>query len=89
MNTQELILLKIEELENEYNSIDVSKDELELAQIQRNFDERNDALNVKRARRADIMKEITNYRDALVIIKQFGPIEEMEEKEVINDEIIE
>lgn len=73
-----LIAEKIEELEDEYNSIDLSKDELELAQIQRNFDDKNNALNAKRARRDEIMKEIVKYRDALSAINLLVPVEETE-----------
>lgn len=74
-----LIAQKIEELENEYNAIDLSKDELELAQIQRNFDDKNNVLNAKKARRAEIMKEIVKLRDALSAINVLLPVEETEE----------
>lgn len=73
-----LIAEKIEELENEYNEIDLSKDELELAQIQRNFDDKNNALNAKKARRTEIMKEIVKLRDALSAINALLPVEETE-----------
>ena len=76
-----LIPQKIEELEDEYNSIDLSKDELELVQIQRNFDDKNNALNAKKARRDEIMKEIVKYRDALSIINKLVPVEEVEQEE--------
>ena len=73
-----LILQKIEELETEYNSIDLSKDELGLAQIQRNFDDTNNALNAKKARRDEIMKEIVKLRDAFSAIIALVPVEEPE-----------
>lgn len=72
---KELILLKIEELENEYNSIELANDELELSRIQRSYDEKNNALNVKKSRRSEIMKDITNYRDVLEVINQFEETE--------------
>ena len=74
-----LIAQKIEELETEYNSIDLSKDELELAQIQRNFDDKNNVLNAKKARRDEIMKEIVKLRDALSAINALLPVEETDE----------
>lgn len=75
-----LIAQKIEELETEYNSIDLSKDELELAQIQRNFDDKNNALNAKKVRRTEIIKEIVKLRDALSAINVLIPVEETEEE---------
>lgn len=75
-----LIAQKIEELETEYNSIDLSKDELELAQIQRNFDDKNNALNAKKVRRTEIIKEIVKLRDALSAINVLIPMEETEEE---------
>lgn len=75
-----LIAQKIEELETEYNSIDLSKDELELAQIQRNFDDKNNVLNTKKARRTEIIKEIVKLRDALSAINVLIPVEETEEE---------
>ena len=74
-----LIVQKIEELENEYNAIDLSKDELELARIQRNFDDKNNVLNAKKARREEIMKEIVKLRDALSAINVLLPVEETDE----------
>lgn len=74
-----LIVQKIEELENEYNAIDLSKDELELARIQRNFDDKNNVLNAKKARRDEIMKEIVKLRDALSAINVLLPVEETNE----------
>lgn len=73
-----LIAQKIEELETEYNSIDLSKDELDLAQIQRNFDDKNNALNAKKARRSEIMKEVVKLRDALSAISMLVPVEKIE-----------
>ena len=75
-----LIAQKIEELETGYNSIDLSKEELDLAQIQRNFDDKNNVLNAKKARRAEIMNEIVKLRDALSAINNLVPVEEADEE---------